>query len=129
MTSKVYATLGAIGSLFALSACNAGDMRMWNDALAATNGYDVYYPNQSNTKYVGDIRWETGVYNGEGYMEIENESRKYCRVRVLMENGDYKYYNMDPWEYEEVYVSIYNQADGMETICNTTSAVFQSSFD
>lgn len=111
-----------------LAACSSGELRAFNDAMASANGYDVYYHDQSDVEWIGDIRWETGVRGGEGYSKIKNTGSDYCRVRLRFEDGSYKYYNLDPGESQSLWVSLYNQDDYMNTLCNRTSAVYNESF-
>jgi len=110
--------------------CTSGELRQLNDVLSEQNGNSVSYPNQSSTDYVGDIKWVSGVRNGEGFQYFDNTGDNYCRVKVTFENGNYRIYNLEPYETtRHLEMSIYNQAEGIETICNTTSAVFKASFD
>ncbi|MDM7861311.1 hypothetical protein QTP81_11960 [Alteromonas sp. ASW11-36] len=116
-------------SIVSLQGCTTGELRALNDALAAQNGTPVYYPNQYDTSYVGDIEWTTGVWNGEGYQSIANTSRDYCKVRVRYEDDSYDFFYLDPGESTgDMYMSIYNQAEYMDTLCNTTRRVFNESF-
>ncbi len=110
--------------------CTPGELRMLNDSLSEHNGYDVNYPDQSSIDYVGDIKWVVGVKNGEGFIYFENTGSEYCRVKVTYEDDSSRIYNLEPYEKtSRLYVSIYNQARGVRTLCNRTSAVFRSSFD
>ena len=112
-----------------LQGCTAGDMRAFNDALATANGQSFYYPNNSETNYVGDVEWTTGVWNNEGYQIIDNTSDEYCKVRVKYENDSYDFFYMAPYEStDEVYTSIYNWPVEMETICGSSRDVFSYSF-
>jgi len=127
---KKIKTLGLlIISLTSIAGCSSGDVRAWNDAMAQTNGYTVHYPDQSDTTYVGDIKWTSGVYAGEGFMRIKNTSNDYCKVRIQLEDDSYKYYYLEPYEYiGDIYMSIYNQGAYMNTLCNSTRSVFNESF-
>lgn len=121
--------IGLAACCATLVGCNAGEMRMWNDALSAANGYTTTYPDQSQVEYVGDIRWESGVSYGEGYLKIKNTGNNYCRVRIKFEDGTYDYWNVDPGESYSSYVSLYNQDRNMQTLCNTTRAVYSEPFE
>lgn len=127
---KKIKTLGLlIISLTSIAGCSSGDLRAWNDAMAETNGYNVYYPDQSDNTYVGDIKWTSGVYAGEGFMRIKNTGNNYCKVRIQLEDDTYKYYNVEPYEYiGDIYMGIYNQGAYMNTLCNSTRSVFNESF-
>jgi hypothetical protein len=115
--------------LAAIQGCTTGELRAFNDALASQNGQQVYYPDQSDTEFVGDIKWTTGVWDGSGYQIIKNTGDDYCRVRVRLEDGSYEFYNLEPYEGTgDMYTSIYNQPDYMNIICNSTSRVFNTSF-
>ena len=118
-----------LGTVVTLGACSSGDLRMWNDAMASANGYDVYYQDSSDVEYVGDVRWESGVSGGDGYLKIKNTGSKYCRVRIKFEDNSYDYYNLSPGDSRSAYVSVYNQDTYMDTICNRTRDVFNESFD
>lgn len=106
--------------------CSSGDMRMFNDSMAG----DVYYPDQHDVEWVGDIKWTTGVKNESGFQTIYNSGDDYCKVRVTLEDDSIRVYRLDPGESTgKQYMSIYNQSEYLETICNSTSAVFNASFD
>ena len=114
----------------ATTACSPGDLRAFNDAMSGSNGYEVTYPDQSDTDYVGDIKWITGVRSGSGFQRIINTGDDYCKVKVTYEDGDYDIYNLDPDKsLGSRYVSIYNQAEHMNTLCNDTSRVFNETFE
>ena len=61
---------------------SAGELRSWYDALNRANGYEVTYPDQSDTQYVGDIKWIAGVENGEGFQKLVNTGDNYSEVKV-----------------------------------------------
>ncbi|MGJ8647810.1 MAG: hypothetical protein ACSHXJ_13005 [Marinomonas colpomeniae] len=112
-----------------LYGCSAGDLRSLNDSLSEQNGYQVTYPDQSDTDYTGDIRWTTGVKNGQGFQDIKNIGEDYCKVRVEYEDGNYDYFDLDPGEGSgSNYMSIYNQSVSMRTLCGSESSVFSESF-
>ena len=109
--------------------CSTGDLRAFNDAMSGSNGYTVTYPDQRDTEYVGDIKWTTGVKNNSGFEIIKNTGDDYCKIKVDYENGDDRIFRLDPGESTgSMYVSLYNQSEYMSTLCNTSSAVFDSSF-
>ena len=113
-----------------LQGCSAGMLRAFNDAMTEQNGYTVTYPDQSDVTYVGEVRVTVGVRNGEGYYYAENTGEDYCKVRFTLEDNDYEYLFLDPYESSgSVYMSIYNQVDYIDTLCNTTSKVFNDPFD
>lgn len=118
-----------LAALFILSACSSGDLRLFSDALNNSNGRNVTYPDQSDTEYVGDIKWVTGVRNGSGFQKITNTGRDYCKVKVTFENGNDRIYKLGPGESTgREHMSIYNQADYMNTLCNRTSRVYSEAF-
>lgn len=114
----------------AVSGCTTGDLRAFNDAMSESNGYTVSYPDQSDTDYVGDLRWTTGVKNGSGFELIKNTGDDYCKVKVDYEDGSDRTFDLEPGESTgRRYVSVYNQSVNMNTLCNTTARVFNESFD
>lgn len=114
----------------AVSGCTTGDLRAFNDAMSESNGYTVSYPDQSDTDYVGDLRWTTGVKNGSGFELIRNTGDDYCKVKVDYEDGSDRTFDLEPGESTgRRYVSVYNQSVNMNTLCNTTARVFNESFD
>ncbi len=113
-----------------VAGCSSGSLRAFNDAMSERNGYKVTYPDQSRTKYVGDVRFTTGVKSGSGFVSLKNTGDDYCKVQLTYEDGSNRVYNLDPGESTgRSYVSVYNQVDSARTLCNTTSRVFSSSFD
>ncbi len=122
--------VAAVFILLFMLGCTSGELRQLNDVLSEQNGYSVSYPDQSSTDYVGDIKWVSGVRNGEGFQYFDNTGDNYCRVKVTFEDESYRIFNLEPYEStSQLYMSVYNQAEGIDTICNTTSAVFRASFD
>ena len=120
---KILGLLFVVASMF-LAGCSAGDLRAFDDAMN-----NNYYPDQSDVKYVGDVRWETGVRNGSGYEKIKNTGDKYCKVRVTLEDGSKRTYRLDPHESLGTHhMSIYNQSKHMQTLCNVSSRVFSEPF-
>lgn len=113
-----------------LQGCSSGTLRAFNDALSEQNGYTVTYPDQSDTDYVGDIKWVTGVKNGDGFQRITNTGSDYCKVRVKFEDDSYRYFYLEPSESTgSMYVSIYNQETSMDTLCSPSERVYNSLFD
>lgn len=113
-----------------IQGCSTGDLRMWNDAMSGANGYEVTYPDQSDTDYIDDIRWTTGVRNGQGFQKIKNTGNDYCKVRIEFEDGTYDYFHLAPGESSgSTYMSIYNQAEYIQTLCHSSRRVFNESFD
>ncbi len=112
-----------------IAACSSGDIRAMNDALSKQNGNNVSYPDQSDTTYVGDIKWVSGVRGGSGFQKITNNSDDYCKIRVKFEDGSYKYFKLAPGQGTgSMYVSLYNQGDYMRSICSSDRSVYDESF-
>ena len=130
--SQVKTVLFAINMtavLLFLGGCSSGDLRSFNDAMSEQNGYTVSYPNQSDTDYVGDVRWISGVRNGSGFQSLKNTGEDYCKVKISFEDETTLTYNLDPGEYTgSMYMSFYTQSTYVNTLCNTTSRVFNASF-
>ncbi len=113
-----------------LQACSAGDMRAWSDALAEQNGQEVTYPDQQYVDYVGDIKVITGVKNGRGFLKLINTSDSYCRVMATFEDGNKRYFNLNPNQStHSVATQIYNQVDSVNTSCGNYEGVFNEMFD
>lgn len=119
----------SISLYFGLTGCSSGDLRMLSDGLAAANGYQVTYPDQSDVEYVGDIRWTTGIRYGNGFMKVDNMGGEYCKVRIDFEGGSSDYYYLDPYEKSgDVSISVYDQPDYLDMYCHSTDVVFQKEF-
>lgn len=114
-----------------ITGCTTGDLRLFGDSLAASNGNTVTYPDQQDTTYLGDIRWTTGVKNGNYFQVIKNTGDKYIKVRITYENNDYSYHNLKPYESTGTIYrgGIYNVATYMSTLSHSKSDVFNESFD
>lgn len=118
-----------IGVLFVftnllLVGCSTGDLRAFNDAMN-----NNYYPDQRDVKYVGDVRWETGVRNGSGYQKIKNTGGNYCKAKVIFEDGTSRVYRLEPHKsLSSMYVSLYNQTKRMHTMCHKDRRVFREKF-
>ena len=116
-------------SILCLQGCTTGELRAFDDALSRQNGYEVTYPDQSETQYAGEIKWVTGVRNGQGFQNLINTGDQYCRVRVEYEEGDYDYFNLSPRKQTgSIYTNIYNQPTTMDTLCGPTHSTFYESF-
>ncbi|MAK60029.1 MAG: hypothetical protein CMK09_03525 [Ponticaulis sp.] len=123
---------GAVLVLGALTVagCSTGELRAFNDALAMQNGYNVTYRDQSDTKWIGDIKWTSAVQSGSYYTTAYNDGNEYCRVKIDFENDTSKTYNLDPGESTgRIYTSVYNQADYMNTLCGNSREAYNESFN
>lgn len=112
-----------------LFGCSSGDLRAFNDAMTEMDGHTVTYPDQSDVEWLDDIKWINGIKNGSAYTKVDNTGYDYCRVRLTFENDNTRIFNLAPKKSSgRVTVGIYNQAVYIETLCNTTSDVFNSQF-
>lgn len=112
-----------------LQACSLGHLRAVRDAMAEQNGEEVYYPNQSDSSYTGDVKFIRGVWNDYAYFSLDNTGDEYCRARVTHEDGTEKYYNLRPYEDTgDMDASLYNLPYGIYARCGNGSQVFDSYF-
>jgi hypothetical protein len=119
-----------VSSVILLNGCSSGELRSFNDAMSTSNGYTVSYPNQSDTTYAGDVKWVIGVYNGSGFMDLKNTDDQYCKVKITFEDETTSYYRLEPYESRnDIYMSIYNQGDYIDSLCHSTRAVFNQSIN
>lgn len=110
------------------SGCSTGDLRAFNHAMAEQNGQTVTYYDQTDTDYLDDIRITSGVRNNSAFVSLKNTSDDYCRVKITYEDGSSRIYNLDPGEGTgSMYVSLYNQEESYNSLCNPSRRVFSES--
>ena len=112
--------------LLPLGGCTDGDWRAFDDAVHGNSNY-------KNEKYRMDhhgIIITYGIHNNSRYYYLDNTTEEYCKVRLKLEDGEYEYIMLDP--YEETgkrHDSMYNTWKEIGSICGEDSGVFGESFD
>jgi hypothetical protein len=62
-------------------------------------------------------------------MTLSNEGDSYCKVKITFENENTRIFHLKPNGYRgNLSMSIYNQGEYINTLCNNTSTVFNESF-
>ena len=116
-------------SLTLLNGCSSGELRSFNDAMDEANGYTITYPNQSDVQYVGDVKWTVGIYNGSGYMDLKNTEDTYCKIKITFEDDSTRVYRLKAYESRnDIYMSIYNQAEYANSLCHEDIRVYDQAF-
>lgn len=112
-----------------LQGCNSTALYdLVNMPLLQNNAAD-YFPDQQEINQVDKITWITGVENGAAYQKVDNNSNELCKVRVRYADDSVDHYCLDPGETTgSLYMSIDNQAQNIDTLCNVNQCVFEDSF-